>query len=195
MKRTLYDLSIRQLDPQKLIYLDETGATLNMVYEFARSPVGERAHALKSTNRGTRISMIGALHFQGLVAELCFEGTLDTLMFNYFIEKHLAPKLQAGNVVILDNASAHNPDDLRDILTPLGVSVMFLPPYSPELNPIEKIWSQMKIYLKKNTAEDQEQLYQRIYQAIQQITPSSAYNCLQDCLLESGVEIGSYASR
>jgi transposase len=158
-----------------------------MVCEFARSPMGERAHALKSTNRGTRISTIGALNFQGLAAELGFEGTLNTLIFNYFIEKHLAPKLQAGNVVILDNVSAHNPDDLREILTPLGVSVMFLPPYSPELNPIEKIWYQIKIYLKKHTAEDQEQLYQRIFEAIQQITPLSAYNCLQDCLLESGV--------
>ena len=94
--------------------------------------MGQRAYAIKSTNRGTRISTIGALSHNGLVAELCFEGTLTSHLFNYFIETLLIPKLQPGNVLILDNASAHDADELRDMLSPLGVRVLFLPPYSPD---------------------------------------------------------------
>ncbi len=84
-----------------------------MIREQARSPCGQRAYATQSLNRGTRISTIGALNHSGLVAELCFEGTLNTNIFNYFTENFLAPKCQPGQVVILDNASPHNPDDIR----------------------------------------------------------------------------------
>lgn len=100
LKQKLYQLALRTFDPKQLIYLDETGATINMIRDYARSPRGQRAHALKSTNRGTRVSTIGALSYNGLMCELCFEGTLNTHLFNYFIEHILAPKLKKGNVVI-----------------------------------------------------------------------------------------------
>jgi len=181
-KQKLYQWSLRHLSPKQLIYLDETGATINMIRDYARSPQGQRAYATKSLERGTRISTIGALGYNGLIAELCFEGTLNTHVFNYFIENRLAPKLKKGDVLILDNASAHDADELRDILTPLEVRVMFLPPYSPELNPIELIWSQVKNFLKKHTAKITETLYEAITQALQIITPSIAHNCFQHCL-------------
>lgn len=184
-KRKLYQWSLRHLDPKQLIYLDETGATINMIRDYARSPSGQRAYATKSLNRGTRVSTIGALCHNGLVAELCFEGTLNTHIFNYFIKNLLAPKLKKGDVVILDNASAHDPDEIRDILAPFFVKVMFLPPYSPELNPIELIWSQVKHFLKKHTVTTTEALYQVVAQALQIITPLSAHNCLQHCLRET----------
>ena len=123
LKTKLYQLALRQLEPKQLIYLDETGMTINMVREHARSKCGQRAHATKSLNRGTRVSTIGALSCHGLIAELCFEGTLNSHLFNYFIETLLVPKLQPGNVIILDNASAHSPDYLREILTPFEVLV------------------------------------------------------------------------
>lgn len=77
LKTKLYQLALRQLEPKQLIYLDETGMTINMVREHARSKCGQRAHATKSLNRGTRVSTIGALSCHGLIAELCFEGTLN----------------------------------------------------------------------------------------------------------------------
>lgn len=182
LKTKLYQLAIKTYAPEQLIYLDETGATINMIRDYARSLGYQRAYASKSTNRGTRVSTIGALGYHGLIAELCFEGTLNTHLFNYFIETMLAPKLKKGNVLILDNASAHDPDELREILTPKGVKVMFLPPYSPELNPIELIWSQIKRFLKKHTATTTESLYQTISQSLQMITSSIAHNCFQHCL-------------
>lgn len=194
LKTKLYQLALHQLEPKQLIYLDETGMTINMIRDNARSPRGQRAYATKSLNRGTRVSTIGALSYNGLVAELCFEGTLNIHLFNYFIETILLPKLQPSNVIILDNASAHDPDELREILTPKGVQVLFLPSYSPELNPIEMIWAQMKNFLKKNTAKTQESLYQMISQAILNITPSNAYHCFQHCLQKMGIEIGVHPS-
>lgn len=88
------------------------------------------------------------------------------------------------------NASAHDPDELREILTPLGVQVLFLPPYSPELNPIELIWSKIKSILKKHTALTHESLYQVLSQAILSITSSNAYHCFQHCFQKSGIKIG-----
>jgi transposase len=187
----LYRNALELKDPEQLIFLDETGAVINMIREQARSPIGQRAYATQSLNRGTRISTIGALSHSGLVAELCFEGTLNTHIFNDFTENFLAPKCQPGQVVILDNASPHNPDDIREILTPKGVQVLFLPPYSPELNPIELIWSQIKNFLHKNTAKTTESLYQTLFRAIETITPEMAHNCFLHALKETGKFIGN----
>jgi len=166
LKRKCY-LALEPVELEQLIFLDETGATIHMIRDKARSPIRQRAYATQSLNRGTRISTIGARSHSGLVAELCFEGTLNTPVFNYFTENFLAPKLQPGNVVVLDNASSHNPDDIREILTPSVLQVLFLPPYSPELNPIELICSQVKIFLRKNTAKTTESLYQSLFRALE----------------------------
>jgi transposase len=165
-----------------------------MIRDNARSPCVQRAYATKSTNRGTQVSTIGALSHNGLVAELCFEGTLNTHVFNYFIETLLVPKLQPENVIILDNASAHDPDERREILTPKGIQVLFLLTISPELNPIELIWSQMKNFMKKHTAFTQESLDQMISQAILNITPSNAFHCFQQGLKKMGIEFGVHPS-
>jgi transposase len=106
----------------------------------------------------------------------------------------LAPKLQKGNVLILDNVSAHEPNELREILTPKGVKVIFLPQDEPELNPIELIWSQMKCFLKKHTATLIESLYQTISQALLSITQKNASHCFQHCFKKTVRKIGVHPS-
>ncbi len=113
---------------------------------------------------------------------MCYEGTMNALVFRTFVEGILVPVLNYHSIVILDNAKVHYDEEAVAMIETVGASIIYLPPYSPELNPIENIWSKVKNYLKKITILDTEQLYQAIADALKTITPSDARNCFQHCL-------------
>lgn len=157
------------------------GATRNTTRTYARSEKGTRAKCSNSITPGTRISTIGALGFHGLLTEFCYEGTLTGIIFRLFVEQFLVPVLRPYHVVILDNAKAHYDDEAIQAIESIGAAVIFLPPYSPELNPIKNIWSKVKSYLRKVPILDTEQLYQAIADALKTITPTDARNCFLHC--------------
>lgn len=127
--------------------------------------------------KGTRISTIGALGTKGLLTAFCYQGTLTGFLFAFFVKEYLVPILTSSNVVILDNAKSHYDIDTIAMIETTGAGVVFLPPYSPELNPIEHIWSKVKNYIKKMVISNTSVLYQAIAEALDSITPGDAQNC------------------
>jgi transposase len=154
-----------------------------MTPAYGRAPQGERAYAEKPTTKGERISTIGALSLAGLLPALCFEGTLNGLVFLHYVEYFLLPHLQAGKVVILDldNAAAHKCEEAVEIIEQTGAKVLFLPPYCPELNPIEYGWSKIKNFLKKKATRTKDQLSDAFSEALNIITPQDSQAYFKHC--------------
>jgi transposase len=165
-----YRTEVTQHKSEELIFIDETGAVLNLTPSYARSPEGERTYAPKPTAKGSRISTIGALTTTGFSSAFCFEGTLNGDVFLYYVEHFLLPHLTPGKVVILDNAAAHQDEEALELIEQTGATVLFLPPYCPELNPIEYSWSKIKNFLRKHAARTKEHLYQALSEALKIIT-------------------------
>lgn len=153
-----------------------------MTGRFARSNKGERAYIPNSLTKGTRVSTIGALGSHGILTAMCFEGTLTVHVFEFFVRQFLFPLLQPGKVGVMDNASTHKDLEIIELIESTGVQILFLPPYSPELNPIELIWAKVKNSLKKATITSLEKLYEAIAQALETITSTDAQNCFEHCL-------------
>ena len=149
---------MQDADPSKLVFLDESGSTISMTREYARCPEGERAHDKVPRNRGTVTSMLGALSLKGMIAVMTVEGGTSAEVFHAFVEQVLLPEIEPGSIVVLDNAGAHKDPDVFDLFAKAGVAVKFLPPYSPELNPIELAWAELKDTLRFYKARTREAL-------------------------------------
>jgi transposase len=150
------------------------GACLDLCPLYSRSTKGQRAYGTQPTFRGARISTGGALGIEGLKTALCFEGTLNAEVFLFFLHHFLLPLLRPGDLVLLDNAKAHHVEQVRELIEQAGAQVVYLPPYSPDLNPIELVWSKVKHLLRKAQARTKEALYQAIAEALQTISPRDA---------------------
>lgn len=152
-----------------------------MTRDYARAPRGERAHGRVPRNRGTVTTMIGAMGLQGIRALMTVEGATDGDVFETFVEHVLVPKLNAGDIVVLDNVGAHKPPAILQRIRDAGAHVMFLPPYSPDLNPIESCWSKLKQLLKKFEALTVDTLDAAIARAVELITPDDARGWFTHC--------------
>lgn len=172
---------MKGIDPADLAFIDEAGSTVAMTRLHARAPVGERAVDDVPRNRGTVISMIGALTLDGLVAMMTVEGGTDGDVFHAYVREVLGPALRPGMTVVLDNAGAHKVAQVREAVHALGCRLRFLPPYSPDLNPIELAWSKLKELLRSAKARCRETLDAAIRGAMAAITPSDARNWTRHC--------------
>lgn len=152
-----------------------------MTRDYARALRGERAHGRVPRNRGTVTTMIGAMGLQGVRALMTVEGATDGEVFETFVEHVLVPKLSAGDIVILDNVGAHKPPSVLKRIRDAGAHVMFLPPYSPDLNPIEPCWAKLKQLLKKFEALTVATLDAAIARAVELITPDDARGWFTHC--------------
>jgi transposase len=152
-----------------------------MTRDYARAPCGERAHGYVPRNRGTFTTMIGAMGLEGVRAMMTVEGATDGEVFEAFVEHLLVPKLNPGDIVILDNVGAHKPEAALARIRAAGARVVFLPPYSPEFNPIEHCWSKLKALLKKFEALTLATLDAAIARAVELITPHDARGWFSHC--------------
>ena len=162
------------IEAEHLIFIDETGAVLNMTLPYGRAPLHERVYGDRPVAKGCRISTVGAMSLGGLETALCFEGTLNTSVFLHFVENFLVPVLAPRRVVVMDNASPHKNVRVEELIAKTGASLVCLPPYSPELNPIENLWSKLKQYLRKTKARTKEALYSAIARGLELMTDSDA---------------------
>ena len=169
-----YHDNIQGVKAENLIFLDEVGAVLNMVLPYGRAPSHERVYGDRPVAKGCRISTVGAMSLSGLETAMCFEGTLNASVFLHFIKNFLVPVLKPWHVVIMDNASPHKNAEMAELISKTGASSVYLPPYSPELNPIENAWSKLKQYLRKAKARTKEALYDAITRGLELITNSDA---------------------
>ena len=178
-----YRKAIQEIPPEDLVFLDESGAAQDLVHPYGYSLRGTRRPGEKPTARGKRISTLGAINTQGLCAALCFEGTCNTEVFVYFLEQELLPRLKPGSCLVMDNATPHKNQRVFDACQRWGVQILYLPPYSPELNPIELCWATVKHFMKKLRPRGLEPLYHAWSLGLKLIDSSLAKQCIQHCLL------------
>jgi transposase len=142
---------------------------------YARAPRGQRAQATKPVNRGCHVTMLGALGCEGLVAAMTVEGFTDGEVFLAFLREALGPQLRPGQLLIMDNLKAHKVAGVAEACAAAGVRLLYLPPYSPDLSPIEECWSKVKAILRAKAARTLEALEQAIAEALAAITSQDAH--------------------
>ena len=168
-------------DPARLIFLDESGAKTNLTRLRGRAPKGQRVHAHCPHGHWNTTTILGALRLDGSTACMTIEGAADTEVFQAYVRGVLVPTLQPGDVVILDNLSPHKHEPTLALIRQAGAEILFLPAYSPDLNPIEKLWSKVKNYLRSVEARTETALLEAIASALRTITRQDAMNWFACC--------------
>lgn len=146
--------------------MDESGVHQHIEYEYGWAKRGRRIYGEKPGSKGQRINIIGGLNNGKLIAPAVFEGYCNTEVFELYLEEHLLPNLKAGQVLILDNASFHKSEKAKSIAEASKCLLKYLPPYSPDFNPIEKKWADLKSNIKKFRRNHEINIHSAIAQAI-----------------------------
>ncbi len=148
-KRKQFLEQLKEIPEKDRIYLDESGVNRYLYRNYARASRGKKVLGEVSGKRFVRESFISALYEGKFLAPMCFQGTCNTELFNTWLKQILIPELQPGKVLILDNASFHRSNETKKLIETAGCRLLFLPPYSPDLNPIEKYWANLKVKIRE----------------------------------------------
>jgi transposase len=173
-RRQQFVARIQSISPERLIFLDESGVTTSMTRLYARGIGGGRIHEATPGGHLKIMTILGAMSLSGMVATMTIEEPTDTDIFLAYVEHPLYPVLKAGDVVVMDNLSAHKAPAVQEWIEKAGAEVLYLPPYSPDLNPIEKAWAKIKQRLREAKARTKEALDQAITNALPHIAPANA---------------------
>jgi transposase len=171
----------RFMDPVRFVFLDETGTATNMARRYGRSPCGERLIGAVPQGHWKTTTVIAGLKQSGIVAPLVLDGPMTGPAFRAYVEQFLAPALEPGDVVVLDNLPAHKVDGVRQAIAAAGASILYLPPYSPDLNPIEQLFAKLKALLRTAAARTKDELWQAIGRLLATVPPSECVNYLNHC--------------
>jgi transposase len=166
------------LDPETLVFLDETAAATNMARRYGRAPRGERCRLLVPQGHYKTTTVTAALRTSGLCALSLIDGATNGARFRSYVTDSLVPVLRAGDTVILDNLQAHKVAGVREAIEAVGARILYLPPYSPEFNPIEQIFAKLKHLLRTAAARTIPDLWAAIREAFTGFTPDACRNCL-----------------
>lgn len=166
---------------ERLVFIDESGAKTNMTRLFGRIEGGARLHAHAPGGHWNTTTMIAALRLTGPVAPMLIKGATDIEVFNAYIQQVLVPCLLPGDMVVMDNLAAHKTPAVRQAIQDAGAQLRYLPTYSPDLNPIEKMWSKLKAHLQKAAARTQDDLEIAVADALKTIKQSDAYGWFKSC--------------
>jgi transposase len=169
--RGLWRWLANRFDVRRLVFVDESGFHTSMTRLRARAPRGERAYGEVPRNRGKNTTLIASVTLEGGMGEaMTIEGATDALAFEAYVEHILAPTLTEGQVVVLDGLGAHRPQRVRELVETTGAELLFLPSYSPDLNPIEEAFSKIKNIVRKAQARTREGLVEAIALALSAVT-------------------------
>jgi transposase len=163
-----------KIAPEDCVYLDEMGCGLNANLEYGRSPAGERVYDENPTSPGMRMSTVAVLTKNGIEADFSYTGSMTAKLFVLYLEVYLLNLLAGGKVLIMDNLRVHHATVVMEFLEKHKIRFLFLPPYSPELNPIEEAFSKMKHGIRKQKSRAPEVLYKTIKNSIKTITEDDA---------------------
>jgi transposase len=180
-EREEYREESSEIDIGRFKFIDEAGSNLAMTRLRGRAAPGERVFDSVPQNYGENVSMLAALSIEGVSAPMTIQGAVDGLVFLEYLKQVLCPTLQAGDVVVMDNLSAHKIKLVRELIEAQGARLIYLPPYSPDLNPIEKCWSKIKTYLRAAKARTYEALLEALKQALLTITAEDAKGWFASC--------------
>jgi transposase len=173
--RGLWQWLASRFDARRLVFVDESGFNTSMTRLYARAPKGKRAYGKVPRNRGKNTTLIAAITLEGAMgAPMTVEGATDTQAFEAYVEHFLAPTLGKGQVVVLDGLGAHRPSRIRELIESKGADLVFLPSYSPDLNPIEEAFSKIKQLVRKEGVRVSEALVEAIGRALAAVTAEDA---------------------
>jgi transposase len=170
-----------KVDPQRLVFVDEMGANTSLSVVHAWSPAGKRAYCSVPRNRGKNTTLLASMSVEGMGPTLAVEGATDREVFEAYLEEVLAPSLRSGQIVVMDNLSSHKGDRVRELIEERGCELLYLPSYSPDLNPIEEAFSKLKGILRKAQARSREALIEAMGRALKAITPQDAEGFFRHC--------------
>jgi len=178
--RLQYWEKVKDIEPQNLVFLDETGVLLGKTRTHA-SNEALLAYAVKPFYRGKRVTVIGAISFKRVVALMTLDNSMDSQAFEVFIAQCLVPQLWSGAVVVMDNLPAHKVDSIKPMIEAVGASILCLSPYSPDFNPIELWWSQLKSLLMQFSPTRTKMVDRIIAGSLDLINPKHLKNWFTNC--------------
>lgn len=182
-RRTNFHIARRFADVNQLVFLDESSAKTNMTRLYGRAPVGQRCHFAAPHGHWATTTMLSAIRCAGVMKEasIVFEGPTDADIFRSYVEECLSPVLRAGDIVVMDNLASHKVTGVQEAIESAGASVWYLPPYSPDLNPIEKLWSKVKAWLRRMAARTIDELITAIGDALRDVDEQECRNYFKSC--------------
>jgi transposase len=173
-RREVFLQRLRAIAPERLIFLDESGVSTQMTRRYARAERGVRVHETTPEGNWKILTILGAMSLRGMIATMTVEAATDAEIFLAYLDHVLCPALRPGDVVVLDNLSSHKVAGVRDRIEGAGAELLYLPPYSPDFNPIEKAWAKLKQLLRAAKARTAEALEQAIAELLPAIRPQDA---------------------
>jgi len=180
-ERKRWGKKIKAVDHRRLIFIDESGAKTNMTRLYGRAFDGRRVCDAVPHGHWCTTTMVSAIGLGGTKAPFVFGGAMDAEVFRIYAERVLVPELQPGDIVVMDNLSSHKDVQARAIIESTGAVIWDLPPYSPDFNPIEPMWSKVKAFLRKTKARTEKTLIQAIADALTTITQDDCAGWFRHC--------------
>ena len=168
-----------RLDPSKLVFIDETGCATNMARTRGRCAHGQRLKGQVPHGHWKITTFTAGLRIGGLTAPMVLDGPMNGDWFKAYVEQVLVPTLSPGDIVVMDNLSSHKGEDVRTAIEAAKAELRYLPPYSPDLNPIEQAFSKLKAHLRKHAERSIESLWDRIGDLIAEFSPTECQNFFQ----------------
>lgn len=174
--RTAWRADQPRLDPRRLVFIDETGCATNMARLRGRCARGQRLKGRVPHGHWKITTFTAGLRVDGLTAPMVLDGPMNGDWFRAYVEQVLVPTLSPGDIVVMDNLSAHKNEDARAAIEAAGAELRYLPPYSPDLNPIEQAFSKLKAHLRKHAERSVESLWSRIGSLVPEFSQTECQN-------------------
>jgi transposase len=166
---------------RQYVFLDECGVTTDLLRRYGRSPCGVRLRDHTPCSHWDTYTVVAALRWEGLTAPAVFTGPIETASFLAYVEHVLVPTLHPGDVVVLDNLAVHKQPAVRALIEAVGASLRFLPPYSPDFNPIELAFAKLKALLRAARPRSFDQVCHLMAAALPLFTPDESRNFMRHC--------------
>lgn len=170
-----------RVDARELVFVDECGTHTSLAPVYGYSRRGERVHLEVPRNRGKNTTLLASMSVEGMGECLTVEGATTKVLFEAYVERVLAPSLRAGQVVVMDNLSAHKGERVRESIEARDCKLLYLPAYSPDLNPIEEAFAKVKSLLRRAAARSREALVETIEAALDAISAQDAHGFFGHC--------------
>ena len=182
-QRKAWCVRLAGIDLRRLVFLDETGAKTNMTRMYARAKKGLRAVDHAPHGHWNTTTLIAGITHASAIAPMLLDGPMDTDAFEAYLAQVLIPALPQKAIVIMDNLPSHKSPGVTRLLHGAGAELWYLPPYSPDYNPIEPMWSKVKSYLRSAKARSQDELYKAIAVALTRISPADSEGFFRHCVV------------
>jgi transposase len=181
VKRRIWQWFANTQDTSQFVFIDESGANITLVPRYGWAPKGERSRGTVPRNYQQNLTLFASLSPAGLTSAMVIDGAADRAAFELYVRQIVVPTLIPGQVVILDNLAVHKQPAVRQLIHAAGCRLLFLPSYSPDFNPIELAFAEIKAYLRRMAARTRERLEEEIGRAIDRVTPEHAAAYFRHC--------------